>query len=64
MSQVEYSLHHCYQQVNDLLARYNSRTQAEQNSPRFLRKVWKKQDGGSGEENLCIIIDLLYWRVQ
>ena len=29
MSQVEYSLHHCYQQVNDLLARYNSRTQAE-----------------------------------
>ena len=29
MSQVEYSLHHCYQQVNDLLARYNGQTQAE-----------------------------------
>ncbi len=30
MSQVEYSLHHCYQQVNDLLARYNGQTQAEE----------------------------------
>jgi hypothetical protein len=28
MAQVEYSLHHCYQQVNDLLARYNGQTQA------------------------------------
>lgn len=29
MSQVEYSLHHCYQQVNDLLACYNGQTQTE-----------------------------------
>jgi len=45
MSQVEYSLHHCYQQVNDLLARYNGQTQAEGYS-----EVYKSPCGAEGEE--------------